>query len=146
MCQNMFHMRQTLCLLCQLPTFSYHFVFWLRIKRLDRVWEVGVPPTLVLFIATPQTQYREHLYINGTFICTLYLINQNIYSLSCKLMFVIQPFYICANPSFYLNGLKSNAGNIYSYFHLYFANIHRHHRLNSWVFVAFKLTKNYGFI
>ena len=101
--------------------------FLLDFKRSDRVLAVGVPPTLVLFIATPQTQYRGQLYINGT----LYLINQNIYSLSRKFKLVIQPFFICANPSFYLNGLKSNAGNIYSYFHLYFANIHRHDRLNS---------------
>ena len=103
--------------------------FFIRFKRSDRVLAVGVPPTLVLFIATPQTQYREHLYINGTFICTLYLINQNIYSLSRKFKLVIQPFFICANPSIYHNGLKSNARNIYSYFHLYFANIHRHDRL-----------------
>ena len=100
--------------------------FLLDFKRSDRVLAVGVPPTLVLFSATPpQTQYREQLYINGT----LYLINQNIYSLSRKFKLVIQPFFICANPSIYLYGLKSNVGNIYSYFHFYFVYIHRHNHI-----------------
>ena len=95
--------------------------FLSRLFFLDWVLALGVPPTLVLFPAPPQTQYRVHLYINGTFIFTLYLIlDHSIYSMSCKFMFEIQHFFICANPSIYLYGLKVMQGK---YIHTFISTL-----------------------